>query len=115
MTPPYFSHHTTGTYSVRTESGVTVEVKDGAVTAHLPFLKSVGIADLCEVESHTLHRLLGSVSHGVRFTGGGLLQFACNDRGELLEFSGLRISASVEPDGHVTVRAYQAPREGEEV
>jgi hypothetical protein len=59
-------------------------------------ITSIGIANLCDVVSHTVNDILGSTSHVVRFHDGGNMQFSYSHSGELLEFSGDDIAISIQ-------------------
>ncbi len=73
-------------YTVKTDWG-SVRLASGAVEIELGRIRSVGLSNVCEVESHHINRVAGSTSHVVRFIGGSCLQFAYNDRGEFIELS----------------------------
>lgn len=90
----------------RTSWGLDVRLRGGTLHATLPVLRAVGIRDLCQVERHDRVCVAGVTSHTVRFRDGGTAHFAYNHRGELIEFSGHRISASVDQDGRVLLSAY---------
>jgi hypothetical protein len=50
-------------------------------------IKSVGIKNIGFVESYQVNTLFGSRSHVVRFVTGGVLQFAFNEKSEMIELS----------------------------
>ena len=78
-------------YVVHGEWG-SVEMKCLDVHIGLHYVQSVGLENLCDVQSHTINRIANSTSHVVRFFGGGHVQFAYNDRGQLLESSGQSVN-----------------------
>ena len=59
---------------------------EGPVALHIDSIRAVGIENLVEVESHTINRVFNSVSHPVKFHGGGEVRFSYNAKGEILEF-----------------------------
>lgn len=75
--------------------------KDSEVT--LECVGAVTVADLQWVEQHTITRLFDSVSHFIRFVGGGELRFAFNHAGDLLELSGEAVAMSIMDEGETLV------------
>jgi len=77
-----------GSATVRTTTGGTMQVdKERNVTLDLETITAVGIKNLSEVETHQINRVMGSISHFVRFHGGGEVRFAYNHEGKLIELS----------------------------
>ena len=77
-----------GATVLRTTSGGKMEIdKQRNVTLDLATITAVGLQNLSDVESHQINRVIGSVSHFVRFHGGGELRFAYNHEGKLIELS----------------------------
>lgn len=66
------------------------------VSLHVESIKSVGIENLVDVETHVINRLFNSVSHYIRFFGGGEVRFSYNAEGELLEFATTNVDAYIE-------------------
>jgi uncharacterized protein (AIM24 family) len=62
------------------------------IDVELEKVDSIGIANLCDVASHTINHILGSTSHVVLFHDGGRLQFSYSHSGQLLELSGKNIA-----------------------
>jgi len=90
-----------------TQFGRTVELDaQGNVVLDLAVLRSVGVANLAQVQSHQITSLAGSTSHVLHFVGGGLLRYAYNQRGDLIELSGHRLSGRVNADNALVVSAY---------
>jgi hypothetical protein len=85
---------------------MTLDVR-GNIAAELSTIKSVGIADLADVHSHEIVRIFGSVSHHVRFVGGGELRFVYNTRGELLELSASSVKGSISDDHRLVFMPYR--------
>lgn len=67
----------------------------GSVSMHIDSIRSVGIENLTDVESHTINRVFNSVSHLIKFFGGGEVRFSYNARGEILEFSASNVDAFI--------------------
>ena len=65
------------------------------VSLHIESIKSVGIENLVDVESHAINRLFDSVSHYIKFFGGGEVRFSYNAEGELLEFATTNVDAFI--------------------
>ena len=57
-------------------------------------ISSVGIRSLTEVAEHRINTIVGSRSHLVYFNNGGVLQFAYNGAGELIELKSQDLSAT---------------------
>ncbi|MGZ3241370.1 MAG: hypothetical protein ACXWJK_14030 [Burkholderiaceae bacterium] len=84
--------HHDGSITVGLRDGSIVELgADGNISATLPVITAVGIKNLGEVESHAITTIAGSRSHVVKFTNGGLLQFAFNNQSEIIELSASKL------------------------
>ncbi|HEX7639953.1 MAG TPA: hypothetical protein VF457_16265 [Burkholderiaceae bacterium] len=92
----------------RPRGGCSLHLDDDGYVAKVPQITTVGISNLCTIESHAVTRIANSTSHYVRFLGGGDLRFAFTDQGELLELSGHGIQFHISADGAVDVRPYRA-------
>lgn len=68
-------------------------------------IQTVTIADLAEVQSHDVFRIVGSTSHVVRFVGGGELRYAYNDRGQVIALAATGVRTEASPKGVVTFGA----------
>ncbi len=79
----------------------------GNVIADLSAIKSVGIADLADVQSHEVVSIVGSISHHVRFIGGGEVRYVYNTRGEMIELSARNVSGSISGDNRLVFRPYR--------
>ncbi len=86
-----------------TLDGQHICLKDGDVELTLESVNAVTVADLRWVEQHTITRVFDSVSHFIRFVGGGELRFAFSFEGDLLELSGEHVAMSISPDGETLV------------
>ena len=69
------------------QNGNTRIESNGELRLKLSSIKSIGIRHLAEVEEYRINTIAGSRSHWVRFINGGILAFAYNANGQLLEFS----------------------------
>lgn len=65
------------------------------VSLHIASIKSVGIENLVDVEIHAINTLFNSVSHYIKFFGGGEVRFSYNAEGELLEFTATNVDALI--------------------
>lgn len=61
------------------------EDAEGNLTVGVQRISSVGIKNIGYVEHYEVNTLFGSRSHVVRFVNGGVLQFAYNDKNEIIE------------------------------
>lgn len=79
------------------------ENKDGSlslsskhpVALHLESIKSIGIENLVDVEVHSINSVFNSVSHYIRFFGGGEVRFSFNADGEVLQFEASKVDAFI--------------------
>ena len=85
-----------GTMSISTPVGDRIEIgANGTANINLKKIAAVGIHNLVDVESHTINTIVGSVSHYVRFAGGGEVRFVYNTSGQLIELSAKNVITSV--------------------
>ncbi len=84
------------------EGKLKVTYKQG-MHIDLEQITSIGIANLCDVASHTINDILGSTSHVVRFHDGGSMRFSYSHSGELMEFSGDDIAISLQESTKIMV------------
>lgn len=91
--------------TVRTDCGAVFAMREGMLFSELPLLSAVGIGNLVEVRNHEIVRVAGMTSHTVTYHDGGLLRFAYNDRGELIELSGQKVRVHIDKQGRMTVAA----------
>jgi hypothetical protein len=104
---PFNPRHLNEGESFRTDWGAEFTVQDGALVSQLPILASVGVGNLAEISAHDIVRVAQLTSHTMRFFDGGLLRFAYNDRGQLIELAGQHVHMSIDKEGHVLVHAYR--------
>lgn len=60
---------------------------DGSRELFLMNLKSVGIRNLSEIETYNINAIANSISHYVKFAGGGELWFAYGCTGQLIDLN----------------------------
>jgi hypothetical protein len=82
------------TKQVNADGSLSITSKQ-PVNLHIESIKSVGVENLIDVEVHAINRVFNSVSHYIKFHGGGEVRFAYDANGELLEFTGSNIDAEV--------------------
>lgn len=75
--------------------GSKTGTSDKPVHMHIETIKSVGVENLTDVELHTINKVFGSVSHLIKFHGGGEVRLSYNDKGEILEFTGQHVDAVI--------------------
>jgi len=62
---------------------------------HIESIKSIGIENLVDLEVHAINHIFNSVSHYLKFSGGGEVRFAYDAAGRLLEFEATNIAAQI--------------------
>jgi hypothetical protein len=65
-------------------------------------ISGVGLSNLTQVVSHQMTEVLGTRSHVVHFVNGGVLQFAYNLQGQLLELTARNLEMKILAHGQVT-------------
>ena len=75
--------------------GSKTGTSDKPVDMHIELIKSVGVENLVDIEVHNINTAFGSVSHYIRFFGGGEVRFSYNAKGEILEFTAERVDAQI--------------------
>ena len=76
------------------------------VSMHMESITAVGIENIVEVEQHTINKAFGSVSHLVKFRGGGEIRFSYNAKGDILEFSTKNVDAHVADGTRLVLRGH---------
>ena len=79
-----------------TAQGVSVSGAKQPVSLHIESIKAIGIENITDVESHSINRVFHSVSHLIKFHGGGEARIAYDLKGELLEFEAKNLDARIE-------------------
>ena len=75
------------------------EDAQGKCTFDVGQIKSVGIKNIGNVQSHQINTLFGSRSHVVHFVNGGVLQFAYNAKNELIELTASKLTMRLSKSG----------------
>jgi hypothetical protein len=65
------------------------------ISINLGTIKSVGVENLGDIETHGIHRLYNSVSHYIKFFGGGEVKFSFNSAGKILDLCGSEVSVTI--------------------
>ncbi len=77
------------------------------VLMRIESVKSVGVENLADVEVHTINRIFGSISHYIKFYGGGEVRFSYNTEGKVLEFSVANAEAHIENGERILLKRMQ--------
>lgn len=90
--------------------GITVEHDDsGHFTFSLDAIREVGLASLAEVLSHDVVHVAGLVSHCICLINGGMVHFAFNQAGQLVELSGSHARLEMTSTHCLSIRAMPLP------
>ena len=91
-----------GTVSISTAAGDVIEIdENGKANVNLKKIEAVGIHNLADVESHNINTIVGSISHYVRFVGGGEVRFVYNAGGKLIELSATGVITTVSHNNEI--------------
>ena len=91
-----------GAVSITTTSGEVIAIDEkGSASIHLKQIKAVGIHNLADVESHNINHIVGSISHYVRFVGGGEVRFVYNASGQLIELLATKVITTVSQNNEI--------------
>ena len=85
-----FEDASTGDWIVLAGDGISLD---------LDSIRNVGIDNLCDVETHCINRVYDTISHFIRFTGGGEVRFVISLTGELLELYGQGVNMHISKGG----------------
>jgi hypothetical protein len=53
------------------------------------------VENICDIEEHCINRFYNSVSHFIKFIGGGEVKFAFNTSGNIMELIGTDIAVTI--------------------
>ena len=85
-----------GKVSVReTPDGPVLSSSQRNISLEFDTIKSIGIENVADVEVHAINRVFNSVSHYIKFFGGGEVRFSYNAEGRLLEFVATNVAAHI--------------------
>jgi hypothetical protein len=94
--PKPINVRSTGKVTVReTPDGQLLSSSAQDISLHIETIKSIGIENLADVEVHAINNVFNSVSHYIRFFGGGEVRFSYNAEGRLLEFVATNVAAHI--------------------
>ena len=83
-----------GNITIQTEGDLNVDVHE--------IISSVGIKNLTDVVEHHITTIVGSRSHMVRFSNGGVLRFAYNAVGQLIELASQDLTVTISPGNAIS-------------
>lgn len=93
-----------GSYTVTLPGVASVHCShDGDIEAKAPTIRAVTIADLSKVVEHNIMRLYDTVSHTVRFEGGGVVSYLHGVDGSGYEFNCRNVVFEICEAGQVLV------------
>jgi hypothetical protein len=91
--------------SILTEGAGSLPVTrtpDGNFVFKLDQIQSVGIRNITDVVEHRINTIVGTRSHMVRFVNGGVLTYAYNDAGLLIELCATNLMTIISANNEVT-------------
>jgi hypothetical protein len=89
------------------ESGVFAHTdRQGGLSLTLPFFKSMAVSEPADVVEHKVRRNATTVTHSIRFVGGGELDVEFDQDGDLVSFQSQKLLVSTR-DGVLTVQAFR--------
>lgn len=95
-------HNANGTVSISTLDGDAIEIdENGRANVNLRSVGAVGIHNLADVEAHNINSIVGSISHYVRFVGGGEVKFVYNASGQLIELSASNVVTTISKNNEI--------------
>jgi hypothetical protein len=101
-----------GRITIREGADGPERVIDGnSLSLKFDTIKAIGLANLTDVETHSINRAFGSVSHYIKFIGDGEVRFSYNAQGEIMEFTATNAAAQV-LNGDTIVLMRKLPKAG---
>lgn len=82
---------------------------DGSLNFFPVEINTVGIRDIADVVEHRINTIVGSRLHLVRFVNGGLLTYAYNDAGELIELVSNNLVAEISIENEIVYYVLREP------
>ena len=99
---PTIKHNADGTVSISTSTGEMIAIDEqGRANINLKKIGAVGIHNLADIEVHNINTIVGSISHYVRFVGGGEIRFVYNASGKLIELSATNVITTISQDNEI--------------
>lgn len=74
---------------------------DGSIEYDIAEINSVGIRDLADVLEHRVNTIVGSRLHRVLFVNGGVLTYAYNGAGQLIELTSSDVVAEISKNNEI--------------
>jgi len=100
------------TKQVNADGSLSISSKHSVALA-FGTIKSVGVENLIDIEVHAINKVFNSVSHYIKFHGGGEVRFSYDATGEIMEFTGSHIDAEVHNGERILLkRKADAPERG---
>jgi hypothetical protein len=92
------------------KSGATLVLnQNGSFDFTIAEINTIGIRDIADVLEHRINSIVGSHLHMVRFVNGGLLTYAYNDAGELIELASSNLAADISIDNNIVYYVLREP------
>jgi hypothetical protein len=82
---------------------------DGSLEYFTAEIRTVGIKDIMDVVEHRINTIVGSRLHMVRFVNGGVLTYAYNDAGVLIELASSDLSVDISTNNEVVYYVEREP------
>jgi hypothetical protein len=85
---PTTTTHPDGTVTFDAPNGAKISTNpDGSIALDLQRISAIGVANIIEVQTHSIQDVLGMRSHFIKLHSGGEVRFAYNHGGQLVELS----------------------------
>ncbi|QBC43597.1 hypothetical protein [Iodobacter fluviatilis] len=88
----------------RKSDGTVLCYSEGSIEVELKSIKSIGIENIIDIEKHEIINLFDSVSHYMRFHGGGEVQLSYNLDGRLLDLEITNVLIVVNEGNKITLK-----------
>jgi len=74
---------------------------DSSIEYNLSEINAVGIKNITDVVEHRINTIMGSRLHMVRFINEGILTYAYNDAGQLIELASSDLAAEISKNNEI--------------
>ena len=92
------------------DTGATLVLdQDGSFNYSIAEINTVGIKDIADVVEHRINTIVGSRLHMVRFVNGGILTYAYNEAGELIELASSNLAAEISINNEIVYYVLRQP------
>ena len=106
---PAIKRNADGTVSISAAAGEAIEIDEqGRANINLKKIEAVGIYNLADIEIHNINTIVGSISHYVRFVGGGEIRFVYNASGKLIELSATNVITTISQNNEIVFKLQPA-------